>query len=49
MDVFEAIRTRRSIRSFRPDPVREEDLVKILEAATWAPSAGNLQPWEFIV
>jgi len=49
MDVFEAIRTRRSVRRFRGDPVPDEALRLILEAATWAPSAGNLQPWELIV
>lgn len=49
MDLFEAIYGRRSIRAFKPDPVREEDLKKILETATAAPSAGNRQPWEFIV
>jgi len=49
MDVFQAIQGRRSVRSFRPDPVSEEDLRKILEAAIAAPSAGNRQPWEFIV
>jgi len=49
MDVFECIKTRRSIRKYLPDPVKEEDLVKILDAARWAPSAGNLQPWEFII
>ncbi len=43
------VRGRRSIRRFKPDPVPEEDLVEILEAATWAPSAGNAQPWRFIV
>jgi nitroreductase len=49
MDVLEAIRTRRSCRSFRPDPIPEEDLKTIIEAATWAPSPLNAQPWEFIV
>ena len=49
MDIIEVIRTRRSIRSFKPDPIPKEDLMKILEAAIWAPSAGNCQPWEFIV
>lgn len=47
--VFEAIRERRSIRRFGPDPVDEEDLYRILDAGRWAPSAGNLQPWEFVV
>ncbi len=49
MDVFEAIKGRRSVRRYLPDPIPEEDLKKILEAGTWAPSAGNVQPWEFIV
>jgi len=49
MDLFEAIEGRRSIRAYLPDPVREEDLKRILEAAIRAPSAGNIQPWEFIV
>ncbi|NHV05949.1 MAG: nitroreductase family protein [Thaumarchaeota archaeon] len=49
MDVIEAIKSRRSIRSYKKEDVSDEDLNKILEAATWAPSAGNLNPWEFIV
>lgn len=49
MDVFEAIRERRSIRAFKRDPVSDEVLLRILEAAQWAPSAGNLQPRDFIV
>jgi len=49
MDVFEAIHRRRSIRHFRPDPVRREDIHKLLVAANQAPSAMNRQQWEFIV
>lgn len=49
MEVLEAIRTRRSIRIYKPDPVPEEILEKILEAGRWAPSASNAQPWKFIV
>ena len=49
MKVFEAISNRRSIRKFKSDPVPKEKLRKILEAARLAPSAGNLQPWVFIV
>ena len=49
MDVFEAIIHRRSIRDFRPDQVSAELLNKLLEAAIWAPSAGNLQARELIV
>jgi len=49
MDVFEAIRTRRSIRKFRPKPIPDEKLEMILEAGRLAPSAGNRQPWRFVV
>ncbi|MGQ9478716.1 MAG: nitroreductase family protein [Thermoproteota archaeon] len=49
MEVFEAIETRRSIRVFQDKPVKGEKLMKILEAARLAPSAGNRQPWRFIV
>lgn len=49
MEVFEAVRTRRSIRSFETRPVEEDKLRKVLEAARLAPSAGNRQPWRFIV
>jgi len=49
MDVFEAMRERRSCRSFKPDPVETEKVDRILEAGTWAPSPLNAQPWEFIV
>ncbi len=49
MEVFQAIKERRSVRRFKPVVIPKEDLMKILEAAIWAPSAGNCQPWEFIV
>ena len=49
MDVFEAIEKRRSIRNYESTPVPEEKLLKILEAARLAPSAGNQQPRHFIV
>lgn len=49
MDIFEAIHTRRSVRSFEPAPVAEEHIRTLLEAAMAAPSAGNAQPWEFVV
>ena len=49
MDLFEAIHTRRSIRSFTPDPVSEEALREVLRAGMAAPSAGNGQPWHFVV
>jgi nitroreductase len=46
---YEVILERRSIRSFRGDPVSEENIEKILIAAQRAPSAGNRQPWHFYV
>jgi len=49
MEVFETMRGRRSIRSFKSTPVNEKDLEKILDAGISAPSAGNGQPWEFII
>lgn len=49
MDVFEAIKTRRSIRDYRPDRVPEEKLLRCLEAFRLAPSACNYQPWRAIV
>jgi nitroreductase len=48
MDVFEAIKTRKSVRSYSPKPVPNELLLKIAEAAQLAPSASNIQPWQFI-
>jgi len=49
MDLYEAIRCRRSVRSFRPDPIPQEVLDRVLEAARCAPSSLNLQPWRFIL
>lgn len=49
MDVYEAIRTRRSVRAYQDKPVPEEVLNRILEAARLAPSAANRQQWKFIV
>ena len=49
MDVFHAIKNRRSIRSYDEQPVTEAQIRTLLEAASFAPSAGNIQPWEFVV
>jgi len=49
MELFEAIRTLRAMRRLKPDPVSDDDLWTVLEAATMAPSGGNRQPWGFIV
>lgn len=49
MDVFDAIYGRRSIRRYSSRPVEEEKVLKCIDAARWAPSAVNSQPWEFII
>ncbi len=49
MDVLEVIKERRSIRSFKEQDVKKEDIEVLIEAARWAPSAGNTQPWEFVI
>lgn len=49
MDTLEAIHTRRSIRQYQDRPVPAETITQLLAAAMAAPSAGNQQPWEYIV
>ena len=49
MSVDEAIFTRRTCRKFRKDPVSEETLTKIIDAARYAPSSCNLQLWDFVL
>ncbi len=47
MELFEAIRTRRSIRRFKPEPFPEADVERALEAAVLAPNSSNTQTWDF--
>jgi nitroreductase len=49
MEVREAIYRRRSIRAFTPEPVAKKTLLQLLNAAIQAPSARNMQPWQFII
>ena len=49
MDLLEAVKARRSIRRYKPTPIPDEILQKILGAARLAPSANNSQPWKFVV
>jgi nitroreductase len=49
MGIIDILRSRRSIRKYKATPVEDEKLNTVLEAARWAPSAGNRQPWEFVV
>ena len=48
-DIFEVMYTMRAVRKFKPDPVPDDVLRKVLEAAGQAPSGGNRQPWRFVV
>lgn len=47
-DVIDAIKERMSVRRFKPDPVPEATIGRLLDAARLAPSAGNMQPWFFV-
>ncbi|MCK5158245.1 MAG: nitroreductase family protein, partial [Candidatus Heimdallarchaeota archaeon] len=49
MDALELLKSRRSIRKYKSTPVEDEKIEKCIEAARWAPSASNKQPWEFII
>jgi nitroreductase len=49
MELLQAIKGRRSVRKYKPAPVKDEDLNAILEAGRWAPSWANTQCWQFIV
>ncbi|MDX8551499.1 nitroreductase family protein [Methanospirillum sp. J.3.6.1-F.2.7.3] len=49
MDFFDTLCQRRSVRKYRPDPVPNADIARILQAANMAPSAMNHKPWEFLV
>jgi coenzyme F420-0:L-glutamate ligase/coenzyme F420-1:gamma-L-glutamate ligase len=48
-DLHEFLRSRRSVRRFKPDPIADSVIERILTTATYAPSAHNLQPWRFVV
>ncbi|MBN1284076.1 MAG: nitroreductase family protein [Anaerolineae bacterium] len=48
-DLFGIIQSRRSLRRYRPAPVPQASLRRLLTAAAWAPSAHNRQPWRFVV
>jgi len=49
MDILEVIKGRRSIRAFKNQDIPAEIVEELIDAARWAPSAGNIQPWEFII
>jgi len=49
MDLMQAIKERRSVRKYKPDPASDEVISTVLEAARWAPSWANTQCWRFVV
>jgi nitroreductase len=49
LGIYEAMRTLRAVRRLRSDPIPDDVLTRVLEAATFAPSGGNLQPWRIVV
>jgi len=49
MGIYEAMRTLRAVRRLRPDPIPDDVLHRVIEAATWAPTGGNRQPWRIVV
>ena len=49
MELYEAMKTLRAVRRLRPDPIPDDVLRRVLQAATWAPSGGNVQPWRIVV
>ena len=48
-DLYQAMSTLRAVRRLRPDPIPDEVLRRVLQAACWAPTGGNQQPWRVIV
>ncbi len=49
MGIYEAMSTLRAVRRLKPDPIPDDVMRRVLEAATWAPTGGNRQPWRIIV
>ena len=46
MQLYDAMSTLRAVRRLRPDPIPDEVVDRVLQAACWAPTGGNTQPWE---
>jgi nitroreductase len=49
MGIYESMRTLKAVRRLRPDPIPDDVLRRVLEAATWAPTGGNRQPWRIVM
>ena len=48
-ELYEAMSTLRAVRRLRPDPIPHDVVERVLQAACWAPTGGNVQPWRVIV
>src|SRR5262245_16998749 len=48
MDMYEAMKTQRAVRRLRSDPIPPDVVERVLTAATWAPTGGNVQPWRIV-
>ena len=48
MELYDAMSTLRAVRRLRSDPIDDEIVQRILTAATWAPTGGNMQPWRIV-
>ncbi|MCB0991012.1 MAG: nitroreductase family protein [Acidimicrobiales bacterium] len=49
VDLYEAMSTLRAVRRLRPDPIPDDVLRRVIQAAAWAPTGGNAQPWHVVV
>ncbi|MBB2990317.1 nitroreductase [Mycolicibacterium iranicum] len=49
METWDALRSRRNVRTYRPDAIAQDDLLRIVEAGWRSPSAKNRQPWDFVI
>lgn len=49
LDLYQAMSTQRTVRRLRPDPIPDDVLERVLQAACWAPTGGNQQPWRVVV
>jgi nitroreductase len=49
LSIWDVFQQRRSVRKYRPDPIPMQDILKIIDAARMAPTAGNQQPWKFVI
>ncbi len=48
-DLYDAMSTQRAVRKLRPDPIPQEVIERVVQAACWAPTGGNTQPWRVVV